>query len=99
MKAKLEGKLTIAGKTFHIPRQDVVVDDGTGERHDPVALDRLSAGQRNVVRLLALGMKTRKIAQELGLSVHTIRNHLKAAMKAFDVHTQLELLKAAGYLD
>lgn len=67
------------------------------DRLDPVAivsteLDRLSRRERDVVRLLMAGHRTRVIASHLGISYFTVKNHLKSAFKKFDVSSQAELV-------
>jgi DNA-binding CsgD family transcriptional regulator len=52
----------------------------------------LTPGESRVVHELASGRTTAQIARELGLSVHTIRTHLKRAMVKADVHSQVALV-------
>lgn len=52
----------------------------------------LTASEARVVRLLASARTTREIANALGLSVHTVRTHVKRAMSKADVHTQAALV-------
>jgi DNA-binding NarL/FixJ family response regulator len=53
---------------------------------------RLSRRQLDVVRELARGHSAREIASTLGLSTHTVRNHLKAIFVKLGVPSQVALL-------
>jgi len=52
----------------------------------------LTASEARVVRLLAAARTTGEIARSLGLSIHTVRTHVKRAMSKADVHTQAALV-------
>lgn len=52
----------------------------------------LTPSEARVVRLLASARTTGEIARTLGLSVHTVRTHVKRAMAKADVHTQAALV-------
>ena len=52
----------------------------------------LTPSESRVVRLLAAGRTTAEMAQLLGLSVHTVRTHVKRAMAKAGVHTQVSLV-------
>jgi PAS domain S-box-containing protein len=70
---------------------------GVSEHVDPdVArrLGELSPRQQEVVRLLQDGARVPTIAQELFLSQSTVRNHLSAIFRKFEVASQEELLRA-----
>ncbi len=54
--------------------------------------DRLTAREAAVVRRLALGSRVVHIASELGLSPHTVRNHLRAVFLKLGVASQSELI-------
>lgn len=59
---------------------------------NPPAPWGLTAAEVRVVQSLATGMRPRDMAESLGVSVHTIRTHLKRAMVKAKVHSQVELL-------
>ena len=44
----------------------------------------------NLTRLLEHGRSTEQIAEELHLSVETVRNHIRALFRTLDVHSRLE---------
>jgi PAS domain S-box-containing protein len=50
----------------------------------------LTPRQTEVLRLLARGRSTDQIADELHLSVETVRNHIRGIFRALDVHSRLE---------
>ena len=52
----------------------------------------LTPMQRRVLELLCSKMSTAEIGRNLGLSPHTIRNHLKAAFKTYGVSSQAALV-------
>ncbi len=53
---------------------------------------KLPPMQRKVLDLLCRKMFTQEIAQFLGLSPHTIRNHLKAVFRAYQVNNRAALI-------
>ena len=64
--------------------------------HDPLQsseLDKLSPRQREILRLLIAGERVPDIAEELHLSAHTVRNHLKSTYHKLGVHSQAELVR------
>jgi DNA-binding CsgD family transcriptional regulator len=58
----------------------------------------LTPRERQVLVLLAGASDVRGIARELGISVHTVRDHVKSLLSKFGVHTQLELVVRAQQL-
>jgi DNA-binding CsgD family transcriptional regulator len=63
-----------------------------------MAVDELlTAAQRRVFDLLLTGEQEKSIARSLELSQHTVHNHVRAILRAFDVHSRLELL--AGFFN
>jgi PAS domain S-box-containing protein len=55
----------------------------------------LTPRQAEVLRLLEHGRSTDQIAGELHLSVETVRNHVRAILRALDVHSRLEAVALA----
>jgi DNA-binding CsgD family transcriptional regulator len=55
-------------------------------------IHRFSARERRIVMLLLDSSRTSQIAQELKISVHTVRQHVKHILKKAEVHSQQELL-------
>jgi DNA-binding NarL/FixJ family response regulator len=58
-------------------------------------LDRLTPRELEIVRRLAEGQSTDRIAQELGLSKHTLRTHTQNILTKLAVHSKLEAIVAA----
>ena len=52
----------------------------------------LTAREREVVMLIALGRDTGEIAAELHVSPETVRSHVRNAMARLDVHTRAQLV-------
>lgn len=55
-------------------------------------LERLSRRERQVLDLLLEGHRVVSIAEQLCVSEHTVRNHLKSIFKKLGVHSQAELV-------
>lgn len=56
----------------------------------PVPGPSLTAREIEVLRLLTKGLPTRSLAEELGLSPATIRNHIQRLLPKLGVHSRLE---------
>jgi PAS domain S-box-containing protein len=66
------------------------------EEDEPQQLPHhLTPRQTEVLRLLQQGRSTKQIADELCLSIETVRNHIRHLMRALGVHTRLEAVAAA----
>jgi PAS domain S-box-containing protein len=73
------------------------LDDARGEPHP-----HLTPRQADVLRLLEHGRSTRQIAEELHLTVETVRNHVRNLLRALGVHSRIEAVATArrgGWLD
>ena len=55
----------------------------------------LTPRQTEVLRLLEQGHSTDQIAQELHLSLDTVRNHIRGILRALGVHSRLEAVTLA----
>ena len=56
----------------------------------------LTPRQAEVLRLLERGRSTRQIAEELHLSVETVRNHIRRVLRATGTHSRLEAVAIAN---
>ncbi|MBK7777950.1 MAG: helix-turn-helix transcriptional regulator [Sandaracinaceae bacterium] len=65
-------------------------DSGVGG----VTVANLSPRQHAIARLAAAGATARETARELGISPHTVRQHLKVAYRALGVSNRVELARA-----
>lgn len=54
--------------------------------------DQLSNREREAVTLLSSGYRLPHIAEQMGISQHTARNHLKSVFSKLDIHSQGELV-------
>ncbi len=59
-------------------------------------IDGLSNREREVLEGLLRGARPRAIGEQLGISVHTVRNHVKAIYRKLGVHSRVELLLQIG---
>ncbi|HEY5899896.1 MAG TPA: helix-turn-helix transcriptional regulator [Burkholderiales bacterium] len=51
-----------------------------------IKAERLTLREIEVVRLLASGCTYARVADRLGISVHTVTSHIKNAYRKLDVH-------------
>ena len=66
------------------------------EEEPPVAPHpNLTPRQSEVLRLLEQGRSTKQMAEDLHLSVETVRNHVRAILRALGVHSRLEAVAVA----
>jgi DNA-binding NarL/FixJ family response regulator len=59
---------------------------------------KLTNREKEILALLAAGASTRSIADNLTLSTHTVRNHVKNLLAKLQVHTRLEAVVRAHTL-
>jgi DNA-binding CsgD family transcriptional regulator len=59
---------------------------------------QLSRRQREVLELLAEGVRAREIGDRLGLSEATVRNHIRGLLRKLGCHSQLQALARAREL-
>jgi DNA-binding NarL/FixJ family response regulator len=53
-------------------------------------VQRLTARERAVLRMVATGLSSRAIASHLGISYTTVRTHIRSLGRKLDVHSKLE---------
>ena len=58
----------------------------------------LTPRQREILQLLVEGVRVKQIATRLTLSETTVRNHVRAILRALDAHSQLEAVARAREL-
>lgn len=58
----------------------------------------LTTREHEVLALLATGMDVRGIARQMGLSVYTVRDHVRALLAKLGAHSQLEAIVNAAQL-
>ena len=77
---------------------DAVPGSGAGPcqaKAQKEAMSRLTARERDVLRLLAEGTTTERIGERLNISGTTVRNHLQRLMAKLDVHSRHEAVALA----
>ena len=79
-----------------------VVSDHPATASDSAAAVKLTGREMEVLRLVALGRVTPQIARQLGISSHTVLNHIRNFRRKLDSATKLEAVLTAirlGILD
>ena len=64
---------------------------GNGGIGPPATLDRLTVSEQAVTDLVAAGRSNDEVAATLGLSVHTVRSHLRSVFPKLGVASRSEL--------
>jgi two-component system, NarL family, response regulator LiaR len=90
-----EAVLSRALTTKLVERLRSVPESGRGLR--PVRSD-LSSREWEVLDLICAGESTRSIAGELGLSIETVRSHVKHILRKLGAHSRAEAMKVAEQL-
>ncbi len=67
----------------------------SGARDDP-ELDKLTARERDVLRLIARGYTYKEIARRLEISVKTVESHVSAVLRKLQLSTRHELTRWAS---
>ena len=71
---------------------------GKGDDHHDSAYKSLTSREQEVMRLLAEGMCTREVAQQLYISPKTVENHRANLMKKLGLQNSVELVRYAARL-
>lgn len=72
-----------------------IINKLVGKSHQDTSSEQLTGRQRELLRLLRDGKDNQSIAQEMGLSIKTIENHLTRLYRQLNVQSRLE---AVNYL-
>jgi len=67
----------------------------TQTKNGPDGVSRLTSREVEVLKSLAKGHSTRRIANQLNISSATVNNHIKHILTKFDAHTRLEAIRHA----
>jgi len=51
----------------------------------------LTPREREIIQLIAAGHATKAIAAQCGLSIHTVKHHVRSVMGKLGLHTRLRL--------
>jgi DNA-binding CsgD family transcriptional regulator len=84
--AEEAGLVVLLGRTRRALRRHAVRRDTRGKR----AGDELTDRERDVLRLVAKGEPTRRIAGQLGISRETVETHIRAGMRKLGARTRTE---------
>jgi DNA-binding CsgD family transcriptional regulator len=57
----------------------------------------LTSRETSVLRLIAQGLTTKEVADELGISAVTVSNHIQHVLAKLDAHSRLEAIRKAWY--
>jgi DNA-binding NarL/FixJ family response regulator len=82
----------------HVFAGSTYVTPSLGTRYlyaDTLGMQELTPKQLEVLRMVGAGMRSRQIADRLGLSVRTVEAHKYTIMQIMDVHSTLELVRRA----
>ena len=74
---------------FGVARQEDI------RREPPPDAPHLTPRQAEVLRHLAVGCSTEQIAQELNISLETVRNHIRAVLRKLGARSRLEAVAKA----
>lgn len=91
-------RTVMEGKTYLSPSiAGLVVEELVSRTSAPgsPSLGGLTPRERQVLKLLAGGMRPREIAQELAISVKTVEVHKQNLMNKLEIHTASELTRFA----
>ena len=69
-------------------------EDASGPPLDADRFESQTPREIEVLRLIADGRSTREIAEELFISIATVRNHVQSILRKMDVHSRLEAVAA-----
>ncbi|MCA9707887.1 MAG: response regulator transcription factor [Myxococcales bacterium] len=67
-------------------------------RSSEVEVEALTARETEVAELVAAGLSNKQIAEELGISAHTVKFHVNAILSKLDVHSRTEAVVKAMQL-
>jgi DNA-binding CsgD family transcriptional regulator len=84
--AEEAGLVVLLGRTRRALRRHAVRRDTRGRR----AGDELTDRERDVLRLVAQGEPTRRIAGQLGISRETVETHIRSGMRKLGARTRTE---------
>ncbi len=84
-----------AGALWFDPRSLAARQPDPPSAPEPAGIPDLTARERDVVALVAEGMRNEEVGRRLGISEKTVRNHLTAAFQKLGVSGRLELVLLA----
>jgi RNA polymerase sigma factor (sigma-70 family) len=89
-------RVVASGGTLFTPR---TISSLLNKRRDMESqLEKLTAREKEVLRLMAQGISSREIASRLGISYTTVRTHIRSLGSKLGVHSKLEAIVKAREL-
>jgi DNA-binding NarL/FixJ family response regulator len=90
----------LAGRLFLTPEVSNILFKTTltaADKPEPIEVDQVgpSPRQREIIRLLAEGLRNKEIAAELGLSIRTVEMHRGIIMRKFSLSSFAQLVQYA----
>jgi DNA-binding NarL/FixJ family response regulator len=83
------------GATYLQPSLGVELARWHGPRDSALGSD-LTLREHEMLQLMAAGLGTKEISEQLELSLHTIRNHVQNVLAKLDAHSKLEAVAIAA---
>ena len=88
----IEGKIYI-GKNIPTSQGSIAISEPTFEFDDSfLKWDKLTNREKEVADLMAKGMNSQSIAEQLFISSHTVKVHRKNIFKKLEIHSVVELI-------
>jgi DNA-binding CsgD family transcriptional regulator len=72
-----------------------LVEIGSEPEHAGASSALLTPRQHQVLAMLASGCSTNQIAEQLSITLDTVRNHVRGVLRALDAHSRLEAVAQA----
>ncbi|MEO5857954.1 MAG: LuxR C-terminal-related transcriptional regulator [Pyrinomonadaceae bacterium] len=94
----VQKRLELAVKDFVVAETSLPeanVREMLATKRSPTATVDLTARETEIMRLLASGTTTERIADDLGISKTTANNHIQHIMKKLSAHSRLEAIRRA----
>lgn len=93
---RLRIEVTAIGKgrtQLHLWREGVPTAVPTTSDAPPAAADGLTQREREVALLVADGLRSREVAERLGIASQTVKSHLKTIFDKLGVRNRVELAR------
>ena len=84
-----------SGDSFLYPSAAAALIEDYRHQAEVEPYDRLTAREREILKLIADGLTSREIAGMLFLSIKTVQGHRTKIMEKLDIHNRTELMKYA----
>lgn len=87
--------------SFALPSRGVIVDSVSGAVHEPGSRDDaciLTRREKQVLELIDRGFMSKRIADTLSISIHTVNRHRQEILKKFRVGNSIEACRTAREL-